>query len=72
MPILIGGTGLYFKALTEGLAPVPDVPPEIRTSWRDRAAAIGAEGLYRELSARDPAHGGTAPPDRPAAPRARA
>jgi len=55
MPILVGGTGLYFKALIEGLAPVPDVPPEIRTAWRERAEKLGAEGLYRELSARDPA-----------------
>jgi tRNA dimethylallyltransferase len=55
VPILVGGTGLYFKALIEGLAPVPDVPPEIRTAWRERAEKLGAEGLYRELSARDPA-----------------
>jgi tRNA dimethylallyltransferase len=55
VPILVGGTGLYFKALIEGLAPVPDLPPEIREYWRDQAEKIGAEGLYRELSARDPA-----------------
>lgn len=55
VPILVGGTGLYFKALIEGLAPVPDVPPEIRKAWRERAEKLGAEGLYRELSARDPA-----------------
>ena len=30
LPILVGGTGLYFKALTEGLAPVPDIPAEMR------------------------------------------
>lgn len=55
VPILVGGTGLYFKALIEGLAPVPDVPPEIREHWRDRAEALGAEQLHRELAARDPA-----------------
>ena len=55
VPILVGGTGLYFKALTEGLAPVPDVPPEIRKAWREQAEKVGAEGLYRELRARDPA-----------------
>ena len=54
VPILVGGTGLYFKALVEGLAPVPDVPPEIRKAWRERAEKVGAEGLYRELEARDP------------------
>lgn len=37
VPILVGGTGLYFKALIEGLAAVPDVPPEIRKAWRERA-----------------------------------
>jgi tRNA dimethylallyltransferase len=55
MPILVGGTGLYFKALTEGLAPTPDVPPEVRDHWRQREEQVGAEGLYRELAVRDPA-----------------
>jgi tRNA dimethylallyltransferase len=55
VPILVGGTGLYFKALTEGLAPIPDVPPEVREHWRDQAEAQGAEQLHRELAARDPA-----------------
>ena len=57
--------GLYFKALSEGLAPVPDVPPEIRAYWRDRAAAIGAENLHRELSDRDPAMAARLPPTDP-------
>ncbi len=54
MPVLVGGTGLYFKALTEGLAAVPDVPPEIRAHWRAEAERIGTAGIYRELEARDP------------------
>ena len=62
VPILAGGTGLYFKALQEGLAPVPDVPPEIRSLWRDRAARLGAEALHRELGARDPAMAARIPP----------
>ncbi len=65
VPILTGGTGLYFKALSEGLAPVPDVPPEIRAYWRDRAAAIGAENLHRELSDRDPGMAARLPPTDP-------
>ncbi len=65
VPILTGGTGLYFKALGEGLAPVPDMPPEIRTFWRDRAAALGAEELHRELRARDPAMAARIPPTDP-------
>ena len=55
VPILAGGTGLYFKALLEGLAPVPDIPPEIRTAWLERAETLGADGLHRELASRDPA-----------------
>lgn len=55
VPILVGGTGLYFKALLEGLAPIPDIPPEIRQAWRAQAEELGAEGLHRELAARDPA-----------------
>jgi tRNA dimethylallyltransferase len=53
--ILTGGTGLYFKALTAGLAAVPPIPPEIRDSVRARLAAHGAPSLHAELQTRDPA-----------------
>ena len=53
-PIFAGGTGLYFKALTEGFAPIPGVPDEIRQGWRDRLGESGAEALHGELGARDP------------------
>jgi tRNA dimethylallyltransferase len=52
-PILVGGTGLYFRALTEGLAPVPDIPPETREHWRAEAARVGREELYALLLERD-------------------
>lgn len=55
VPILVGGTGLYFKALLEGLAPVPDIPAEVRAYWRERSERLGAAALHRELRARDPA-----------------
>lgn len=55
VPIIVGGTGLYFKALTEGLAAIPPVPAAIRAHWRARAAEIGAARLHEELAARDPA-----------------
>ena len=55
VPILVGGTGLYFKALLEGLAPVPDIPLEVRAYWREQSETIGAEDLHRALAARDPA-----------------
>ena len=54
VPILVGGTGLYFKALLEGLAPIPDIPEMLREFWRDRLERFGPEALHRELEARDP------------------
>src|SRR6185437_5184343 len=54
IPILVGGTGLYFKALTAGVAAVPPVPPEIRAQVRERLASEGAAALHVELVQRDP------------------
>jgi tRNA dimethylallyltransferase len=54
VPILVGGTGLYFKALTSGLAAVPPIPPEIRAQIRGRLADDGAAALHAELTQRDP------------------
>ena len=54
VPILIGGTGLYFKALLEGLAPVPDIPTDIRDHWRKQSETLDISRLYGELLARDP------------------
>lgn len=54
LPILVGGTGLYFKALTQGLAAVPPTPPGVRASIRQRLAADGVASLYAELQRRDP------------------
>jgi tRNA dimethylallyltransferase len=51
--ILIGGTGLYFKALTGGLAAVPPIPPEIRAQVRGRLQSEGVGPLYAELIERD-------------------
>ncbi|MEE8633360.1 MAG: tRNA (adenosine(37)-N6)-dimethylallyltransferase MiaA [Methyloceanibacter sp.] len=53
LPVLVGGTGLYFKALLEGLSPVPDIPLETRELWRERSMSLDAEGLFAELTARD-------------------
>ena len=55
VPILTGGTGLYFKALTQGLSAVPPTPPEIRAAVRARCDAEGAAALHAELTRRDPA-----------------
>ncbi|MBB4284570.1 tRNA (adenosine(37)-N6)-dimethylallyltransferase MiaA [Roseospira goensis] len=54
VPVLVGGTGLYMAALTEGLAPVPDIPPEIRAAARARLAAEGNAAVHAALAARDP------------------
>jgi tRNA dimethylallyltransferase len=53
LPIFVGGTGLYFKALTRGLSAVPPIPPEIRENVRARLARDGAEALHAELARRD-------------------
>jgi tRNA dimethylallyltransferase len=53
--IVVGGTGLYFKALTGGLAAVPAIPAEIRAAVRARLEAEGAAALHVELARRDPA-----------------
>jgi len=54
LPIVTGGTGLYFKALLQGLAPIPSTPASIRAHWRDEARRLGAGGLHDLLKARDP------------------
>jgi tRNA dimethylallyltransferase len=54
LPILVGGTGLYFKALTSGLAAVPAIPAEIREQVRARMRSEGAAVLHAELVRRDP------------------
>jgi tRNA dimethylallyltransferase len=55
VPILVGGTGLYFKALTGGMAAVPATPTAIRERMRKRLKEKGVAPLYAELTTRDPA-----------------
>ena len=54
VPIFVGGTGMYFTALTEGLADIPPTPPEIRDAARALLDAIGVEALHARLAGRDP------------------
>lgn len=53
-PIFVGGTGLYFRALLEGIAQTPPVPGAVRERWRQRLAAEGPEALHGLLAERDP------------------
>ena len=54
-PIFVGGTGLYFRALTEGLSEMPEVPVAIRARWRARLQSEGAQALHALLAREDPA-----------------
>lgn len=54
LPVFVGGTGLYFRALTGGLSDMPVIPEAIRTHLRERLAEEGAEALHHALAARDP------------------
>ena len=55
VPVFVGGTGLYFKALLGGLSDMPVVPDAIRTRWRDRLSSEGPQALHVELSRCDAA-----------------
>ncbi|HEY1247267.1 MAG TPA: tRNA (adenosine(37)-N6)-dimethylallyltransferase MiaA [Hyphomicrobiaceae bacterium] len=54
VPIMVGGTGLYFKALLEGLSPIPAAEPDVRAFWRAEAARRPSVELHALLKARDP------------------
>ncbi len=54
VPILVGGTGLHFTALTEGLAEIPETPPRIRAAAEAHLAALGLPAFAEALRARDP------------------
>ncbi|MDP3418778.1 tRNA (adenosine(37)-N6)-dimethylallyltransferase MiaA [Falsiroseomonas sp.] len=54
VPILCGGTGLYFLSLTEGLSAIPEIPAEARAEARRLAATLGPAALHARLAAIDP------------------
>ena len=55
LPIVVGGTGLYLRALTHGLAPVPDIPPEIREEAAAQHRRARRRGFSRAAGATRPA-----------------
>ena len=54
MPIVVGGTGLYFKALTDGLVKIPDIPNKMRTQIRKLHKKIGQKKFFTQLIKLDP------------------
>lgn len=53
-PVIVGGTGLYFRALLRGLSPIPDIPDDVRDHWRGQAQRQDPASLHAELARRDP------------------
>ena len=54
IPIFVGGTGLYFKALTDGLVSIPNIPIRFRSKIRDLHKRIGQKKFYQKLIKLDP------------------
>ena len=54
VPIFVGGTGLYFQALTQGMAEIPDITEPARAEARGMLDELGAAGLHAALGERDP------------------
>ena len=55
VPLLVGGTGLYFRALLDGMADIPSVPEHVAAAWRTRCDAEGPAALHALLAEVDPA-----------------
>jgi tRNA dimethylallyltransferase len=55
VPLLVGGTMLYFRALMRGIAPLPEADPDLRALLDERARRLGWPALHAELAMRDPA-----------------
>lgn len=55
VPILCGGSGLYIRTLMQGIAPIPDAPPELREQANADWAALGPEAFRARLAQHDPA-----------------
>ena len=54
LPIVVGGTGLYLRALTEGFSPLPDIPADIRLKARNAVREEGAAAIHIQLARHDP------------------
>jgi tRNA dimethylallyltransferase len=65
VPLLVGGTGLYFRSLRDGLAPLPGANPRIRARLEREAQALGWRSLHARLSQIDPASAARIHPNDP-------
>lgn len=65
IPLLVGGTMLYFKALLEGLSPLPEADPQVRATIETQAAESGWGALHAELCRIDPVAGARIHPNDP-------
>lgn len=63
LPIVTGGTGLYLRALSEGLDPVPEIPEAIRARARTRHDELGGCAFHADLAGRDPVMAGRLHPN---------
>ena len=62
--VIVGGTGLYFNAMTQGLSDVPPIDERVRAFWRERARTTSPAALHKELAVVDPVlHGRLHPND---------
>jgi len=57
VPLLVGGTGLYFRALQRGLSDLPEADPALRQTLAAEAASIGWAAMHARMAARDPVAG---------------
>ncbi|WP_419787767.1 tRNA (adenosine(37)-N6)-dimethylallyltransferase MiaA [Pseudodesulfovibrio sp.] len=54
LPILVGGTGLYLRSLLSGIAPIPEIPADVREQVQERIRREGPQALHAELVENDP------------------
>lgn len=56
LPLLVGGTGLYLKTLIQGIAPIPEIAPDVRERIVQACVSQGSPVLYRQLEEKDPVY----------------
>ncbi len=62
LPVVVGGTGLYLKALMSGLSPIPEIPDDVRRAARERHTRLGGDAFHAEVARVDPETARRLPP----------